>query len=232
MNNTYSLILNSQNLTNSNSILGTNQVQYNINWCSILPQQYSQYSLRWQLKATGLTTLTFQATINITALTVTQATAPLGVGNIFIYNGEIFMIIANTGVGTWTLSSAPTTNVTVATIFSIISTDYSNLAVSVNFGASKTIDQSFSKNDIIGFIYPTVINISPNINCYNYGSSLQDNGETQILYPNNNNITVNITLLDGITINPNPFNYMLQLYFKPIGLNDYDINSTLLSGSY
>ena len=200
MNNTYSLILNSQNLTNSNSILGTNQVQYNINWCSILPQQYSQYSLRWQLKATSIITTLFEATINGTTLTVIEASAPLAVGNTFIYNGQIFIIIAliNAVAGTWTLNVAPPAAV-ASTIFYVISTDYNNLAVSVNFGSSKTIDQSFAKNSMIGYIYPNMVNISPNINSYNYNCSYQDNGPIQILYPSNNNITVNILFLDGIS---------------------------------
>ena len=228
MNNTYSLILNSQNLTNSNSILGTNQVQYNINWCSILPQQYSQYSLRWQLKATSIITTLFEATINGTTLTVIEASAPLAVGNTFIYNGQIFIIIAliNAVAGTWTLNVAPPAAV-ASTIFYVISTDYNNLAVSVNFGSSKTIDQSFAKNSMIGYIYPNVVTISPNINAYNYSCSYQDNGPTQILTPSNNNLLVSFTLLDGVTINTTSFNYILQLYFTPIVENN-----NLLSGTF
>ena len=40
MDETYSLILNSQNTNNSILTNGLSQVSYNINWYSILPKKY------------------------------------------------------------------------------------------------------------------------------------------------------------------------------------------------
>ena len=102
MDETYSLILNSQNATNSNAssyIVANppgllNQVSYSINWDAILPRKYVKYSLRWQLQATSILTTTFEATTNGTTLTVYASTVPLAVGNGFIYNGQIFIITA------------------------------------------------------------------------------------------------------------------------------------------
>ena len=235
MDETYSLILNSQNTKNSISVNGTNQISYNINWDAVLPRKYNKYSLRWQLQAVSITTTVFQGTTNGTTLTVSMTIAPLAVGNIFIYNAQLFQIIANTGVGTWTLSQAPQTQITVPTIFSLFQLDYDVLAVSINFGKSNAVDQTYSTSNIIGYINPLCINVAPSINAYNYNASFQDNGPIQILYPSNNNITVNFLLLDGVTINTaSSFNYILQLSFTPI-LNQEVINnnnSNLLSGSY
>ena len=47
-NETYSLVLNSQNATNKVNNASTSSISYNINWDSVLPRKYSQYSLNWQ----------------------------------------------------------------------------------------------------------------------------------------------------------------------------------------
>jgi len=234
MDETYSLILNSQNTKNANLANGTNQVSYSINWDAILPRKYQRYSLRWQLQATSILTTTFEATTVGTTLTVYASTVPLAVGNGFIYNGQIFIITAYIGAGTWTLNQAPFAAISVVTLLSLLILDYDILAVSVNFGKSTTIDQTYSSSNIIGYINPTCINAAPNINTYNYNCSFQDNGPIQILYPSNNNITVNILFLDGVTINTTTFNYILQLYFTPISNQEVinNNNSNLLSGSY
>jgi hypothetical protein len=58
---TYSLILNSQNATNLTNINGQTQIQYYINWDSVLPYQNkdtprSTYIMTWTLKSVNTAT--------------------------------------------------------------------------------------------------------------------------------------------------------------------------------
>lgn len=61
MRETYSLILNSQNLTNLTNINGQTQIQYYINWDAVLPYQMKDtprqfYVMTWTLKSVNTAT--------------------------------------------------------------------------------------------------------------------------------------------------------------------------------
>ena len=89
------------------------------------------------------------------------------------------------------------------------------------------------QNNCIGFVYPSITNVAGNFSQYSYYASTLDNGNIQLAYPTNQNITVKFTNVDLSTA-PTLFNdYSLQLYFTPIITDQEAINNAaLLSGKF
>ena len=243
-NETYSLVLNSSNAINRTNNTSLSSVSYNINWDSILPRKYNQYSLNWQLKSSTTQTIQFSGTITLTNSTLQLTTTKSNAG-VLLYVGLQFLstssqLVTITAVViagvTYTVSAGAGNDVvnSAATTFYSISTPYlNNLACSINFGKMMCNDQSNTQSNLIGFVYPSITPISANLSSYSYYASTLDNGNIQIAYPQNQNITVNFTLPDLVTAPTNFTNYVLQLYFTPI-VTDNEIinNAALLAGRY
>ena len=236
-NESYSLILNSQNATNrlNNS---TTSMSY-INWDALLPRKYSQYSLNWQLKSNVVQTVQFTGTISTNnTLTLADATNRFGnalyVGFQFLSStSQVLTITAIVTAGTVYTITTGATNVVNYTFYSVNSQYLNNLACSINFGKMLVMDQSGGQNNCIGFIYPSITPVTQNISSYSYYASTLDNGNIQIAYPQNQTITVNFTNVDLVTT-PTLFgNYSLQLYFTPIITDQEAINNAaLLAGKF
>jgi len=232
-NETYSLVLNSQNATNRVNNASTSSISYNINWDNVLPRKYSQYSLNWQLKSNNVSTIIVTGTINTNVLTTTgiYPAQTLAVGLVISTPTGYATVNTVTNATTYTLSTTP--NVATATAFYSLNNQFVNsLACSINFGKILVSDQSNSQNNCIGFVYPSITNVAGNFSQYSYYASTLDNGNIQIAYPTNQNITVSFTNLDLSTI-PSFTNYVLQLYFTPIITDQEAINNaSLLAGKF
>ena len=240
-NETYSLVLNSQNATNRVNNASTSSISYNINWDNVLPRKYSQYSLNWQLKSNTTQTIQFYGAIttnNTLTCLATYRYGTLYVGLQFLNaSSQVVTITAVVTAGSvYTVSAGGVNDVvnSASTIFYSINNQYlNNLACSINFGKMMSVDQSNSQNSLIGFVYPSITPISANLSSYSYYASTLDNGNIQIAYPTNQNITVKFTNVDLVTA-PSLFNdYSLQLYFTPIITDQEAINNAaLLAGKY
>ena len=241
-NETYSLVLNSSNASNRTNNGSLSSVSYNINWDSILPRKYNQYSLNWQLKSSTTQTIQFAGTIttaNTLQLTTTKSNAgvSLYVGLQFLSTSSQLVTITAVVIPnvTYTVSAGAgndVTNTAATTFYSINNQFLNNLGCSINFGKMMCNDQSNSQSNLIGFVYPSITPISSNISSYSYYASTLDNGNIMLNYPANQNITVNFTLPDLVTAPTQFSNYVLQLYFTPIIISDQDktSNTTLLAG--
>lgn len=222
-NESYSLILNSQNATNATINGGVYNITYNINWDSLLPRKYKKYSLSWQFKSTNLNTCVFNASLSATTLTVNYVSFGL------LYIGMQFLVTISAsqtqlvtisalgtgtgGTGTYTINNI---GVVGAALYYSVSGYNNNLAVFSNFGKSLCIDQTNNQSNCIGYIYSLTNPLSSNINSYYYYSCINDNNQIEINYPNNQALNIKITQLDFIS-NPSLLgNYVLQLYFSPI----------------
>ena len=203
-NESYSLVLNSQNATNRLNT-STTSMSYNINWDALLPRKYSQYSLNWQLKSNVVQTVQFTGTItNNNTLTLNDTTNKFGalyVGFQFLSStSQVLTITAVVTAGTvFTLQGAYATNVASYTFYSVNSQFLNNLACSINFGKMLVMDQSGGQNSCIGFVYPSITPVTQNVSSYSYYASTLDNGNIQIAYPQNQTITVNFTNVDLVT---------------------------------
>ncbi len=235
---TYSLVLNSQtstsNITNNTNL---SNVQYNINWLNILPQKYRRYVVTFQCQSANVQNVGFAGS---------QTAGVLTVGNVF--NGQIYvgmqywapnLICTITSLGTGT-GGAGTYNInqtnTVANtlLYSTNTLFNSNVICSINFGSNNTVENNSSSNKL-GTLYPYNYPVQlSNLYTSNLACTVTDNGPIEIFYPNNNNITVSFTNIDGTPVT-RMTNYNLQLYFEPIieDIKDINIqNNNLLSGSY
>jgi hypothetical protein len=241
-NESYSLVLNSQNATNRGVNTTLSSISYNINWDTVLPRKYSQYSLNWQLKSNTTQTIQFFGAITTNnTLTLNAATCKFGtlyVGLQFLNpSSQVVTITGITSATVYTVSAGAGNDVinSGATLFYSINNQYltNNLACSINFGKMMSVDQSNSQNSLIGFVYPSITPISANLLSYSYYASTLDNGNIQIAYPTNQTITVKFTNVDLVTA-PSFFNdYSLQLYFTPIITDQEAINNTaLLAGKF
>ena len=241
-NETYTLVLNSSSATNRTNNALISSVSYNINWDVVLPRKYSQYSLNWQLKSNTSQTIQFTGVISTNnTLTLTTTTSKYGslyVGLQFLSSSSQVVTITaiTTPNSVYTVSAGAgndVTNSTATTFYSINNQYLNNLGCSINFGKMMCIDQSNTQSNLIGFVYPSITPISANLSSYSYYASTLDNGNIQIAYPQNQNITVNFTLPDLVTAPTNFTNYVLQLYFTPIVTDQEAINNAaLLAGHY
>ena len=131
---TYTLILDSQNSTNLISNTNIYACQYYINWDAILEPKYQTYSLTYTLKSVNSTqqTTTFTATTSSitfsgfilgTILTVTASSAnSIAVGNDFSLNNITYQIVNQIGgtaggAGTYTVNTPVVAN-TFTALFS------------------------------------------------------------------------------------------------------------------
>ena len=238
-NESYSLILNSQTSTNIINNTNLSSVQYNVNWLNILPQKYRRYNVKFQCKSSNATTTGFVGTVTGTTNVLTVSTVFLGeifVGMRFWYPNTIWIInsfgTGTGGAGTYILSGIPS----VFTNFLLYSTNtlfYNNIVCSINFGSNNTIENNSNSNKI-GLLYPYIYPVQgSNLYTSNLACTSHDNGPIDIYYPNNNNITVSLTNIDGTPVT-RMVHYNLQLYFEPIeDIKNTNIqNNNLLSGSY
>jgi hypothetical protein len=237
-NETYSLVLNSQNATNRGANTTLSSISYNVNWDSILPRKYSQYSLNWQLKSNSQNTISFVGTIanntNAAQIKITGNYGTIYAGMQFLIpNGNVVSISGLVSAGVWSLKENTTANVASQTYYSINNQFVNNIACFINFGKQLTVDQSNGQSNLIGFSYPSITPISTNINSYSYYSSTLDNGNIQLAYPTNQNITVKFTNVDLSTAPTLFTDYSLQLYFTPIITDQEAINNAaLLAGKF
>ena len=90
-----------------------------------------------------------------------------------------------------------------------------NLFVDINFGSTNSYDlnQMTSK---IGFVYPNVVQQDATHWSYFYQATIYDNPPTEISYPSNNLITINLYKFDGTTAPTTALDYVLELSFVPI----------------
>ena len=244
MDETYSLVLNSSSLTNVNSSNGINSLQYSINWDALLPRKYKNFNFTWQLKSNTIQTCCFAGVITTGGtLTVTNLSGqPIQSGMQFYYNYVLLTVTGITTVytptvpGVYTINNTTLNYVTPVLLYSINYAYTQNLACSINFGSRcPTNDQTNTYNSSIGTIYPLSIPLSQTIYTYTYTTTSLDNGNIQIAYPQNNTITVNIRQTDLISYpSVSLGNYVLQLYFIPVLVNDKEVinSNNLLSGSY
>jgi hypothetical protein len=68
----------------------------------------------------------------------------------------------------------------------------------------------------IGFVYPNVVQQDATHWSYFYQATIYDNPPTEISYPSNNLITVNLYKFDGTTAPTTALDYVLELSFVPI----------------
>jgi hypothetical protein len=236
---TYSLVLNSQtstsNITNNTNL---SSVQYNINWLSILPQKYRRYFVTFQCQSANVQNVGFVGSQTANVLAVTN-----------VFNGQLYVgmqywipniivtitsFVAGTtgGVGSYNINSANTVG-TASLLYSTNTLFNSNVICSINFGSNNTVENNSSSNKL-GTLYPYNYPIQgSNIYTSNLACTAHDNGPIEIFYPNNNNITVSFTNIDGTPVT-RMAHYNLILYFEPIieDINENIQNNNLLSGSY
>lgn len=218
---TYSLVLNSQTSPNIVNNSNLSAYSYNVNWAGILPKKYKKYNVSYQLKSNNIGPVLFTGTQSIaTTLTVnTIISGTIYIGMQYINNSQLVTITAfgtgNGGTGTYTISGAAV-NASSIYLHSLVNATYNkHLILLVNFGKTEIYDSSTTQSNQLGFLSPIANNFNSDFYYNNYACISTDNKEILINYPNNNNITVNITNLDG-TAFTNMTHYCLQLYFTPL----------------